>query len=65
MSEKETRPMPQGRSGARGKARGPKNAKLTIKRLLSYIKAYKIQFIFVIICIIISAAVNVKVSNFI
>ena len=65
MSEKETRPMPQGRSGARGKARGPKNAKLTIKRLLSYIKAYKIQFIFVIICIIISAAVNVKVSSFI
>ena len=39
MSEKETRPMPQGRSGARGKARGPKNAKLTIKRLLSYITA--------------------------
>ncbi len=65
MSEKETRPMPHGRSGARGKARGPKNAKLTIKRLLSYIKAYKIQFIFVIICIIISAAVNVKVSSFI
>ena len=65
MSEKETRPMPQGRSSARGKARGPKNAKLTIKRLLSYIKAYKIQFIFVIICIIISAAVNVKVSSFI
>ena len=65
MSEKETRPMPQGRSGARGKARGPKNAKLTIKRLLSYVKAYKIQFIFVIICIIISAAVNVKVSSFI
>ena len=65
MSEKETRPMPQGRSGARGKARGPKNAKLTIKRLLSYVKAYKIQCIFVIICIIISAAVNVKVSSFI
>ncbi|MCD8036402.1 MAG: ABC transporter ATP-binding protein/permease [Clostridiales bacterium] len=37
----------------------------TIKRLLSYIGKYKIQFIIVIVCIIISAVANVRGSLFI
>ena len=39
-------------------------SKNTVKRLLSYIKAYKIRFIFVIICIILSSAASVFSSLF-
>ena len=63
----ETRPM-MGR-GPRGGARGPRpkvdNAGKTIKRLMSYVGKYKIQFAFVIVCIIVSAIANVQGSLFI
>ncbi len=36
----------------------------TIKRLLSYLRAYKVRFIFVLVCIVISAAVSVVSSLF-
>ncbi len=54
--------------GAKG-ARGPRpkinDARKTIGRLMSYVGKYKFQFIFVIICIILSAFANVKGSLFI
>lgn len=61
-----SRPMqgPPGR-GARGPRPKLNNAGQTIKRLMSYVGKYKIQFIIVIVCIIISAVVNVKGSLFI
>lgn len=42
-----------------------RDTKQTIKRLLSYLKEYKLRFAMVIICIIIAAAVNVMCSLFI
>ncbi len=67
MSE-ESRPLPSGGHGP-GKQMGPrpkiKNARSTIKRLMSYIGNYKFRFIFVIICIIISAVAAVIGSMFI
>lgn len=44
---------------------GAQNMGKTIKRLLSYIKEYKLRFIFVVIFIIISAIANVAGSMFI
>ena len=45
--------------------RGAKDQKKTIKRLLSYLTGkYKIQFIFVLVCIIISALAGVRGSLF-
>lgn len=41
-----------------------KQTKATVKRLMSYIMEYRIQFIFVIVCIIISAAASVGSSLF-
>ena len=47
------------------KVTAAKDTKATIKRLLSYMKKYKIRFILVVICIVISAVVNVQCSLFI
>lgn len=48
------------------KRSGAKNSGKTIKRLLSYItKEYKFRFILVLVCIIVSAVVNVAGSMFI
>lgn len=48
------------------KRRGAKNSKKTIKRLLSYLSGtYKLKFLAVLICILISAVVNVSGSMFI
>ena len=45
---------------------GPKNQKKTIKRLMSYItEKYKWHFLFVLICIVVSALAGVKGSMFI
>ena len=62
----ESRPIkgPMGR-GARGPKPNIKDANKTTKRLMSYVGHYKLQFIFVIFCIIISAYVNVRASMFI
>ncbi|GFI62263.1 putative ABC transporter ATP-binding protein [Clostridiales bacterium] len=54
--------------GPKGQMRPRKrinNAKQTIMRLLSYIGKYKFRFAFVIVCIVVSAVVNVKGSLFI
>ena len=59
MSNSQSRPM---RGPGRGMAMGPrpKIEKGTLKRVLGYIsKNYKIKFVFVIICIIISSITNV------
>lgn len=40
------------------------NAKATIKRLLSYLKAYRVRFIVVVMCILLSAIVGVVGSLF-
>ncbi len=37
----------------------PKNAKLTIKRLLSYLSKYKFRLVFVFICVIVSAVAGI------
>ena len=54
-------------SGKRGFAPPPKmsNPMPTIKRLMSYMKNYKGRFIFVLICILISAGAGVASSSFI
>ncbi|MEA4973314.1 MAG: ABC transporter ATP-binding protein [Candidatus Metalachnospira sp.] len=65
----ESKPVQMGGRGPGRHQTGPrpklKNAGTTIKRLLSYIGDYKFRFIFVIICIIISAVVGVMGSMFI
>ena len=49
-----------------GPGKRPKPDKQTMKRLLSYITAkYKLQFLFVLVCIIISAVAGVSSSIFI
>ncbi len=48
----------------KGHHKRPKVSKSTITRLLSYLKDYKVQFGFVILCIIISALVGVAGSMF-
>lgn len=59
----------RGPKGPHGGARGPRpklnNAGNTIKRLFSYIGKYKFRFAVVLICIVISAVVNVQSSLFI
>ena len=72
VSKKEQRPLPGGPGGGPGgPGRGP--AKLpskndidftTVKRLLSYLKEYKFQLIFVAVCIAVSAVVSVISSLF-
>ena len=44
---------------------GVQNTGKTIKRILSYMKEYKFRFIFVLICILLSAVANVAGSMFI
>ncbi len=44
---------------------GAQNTGKTIKRILSYMKEYKFRFIFVLICILLSAVANVAGSMFI
>ena len=44
---------------------GAQNTGKTIKRILSYMKKYKFRFIFVLICILLSAVANVAGSMFI
>lgn len=46
------------------KQRKKRNSKATIKRLLSYLKAYRARFIVVVICILVSAIVGVADSLF-
>ena len=53
------RPMP-----IKGK-RGPENAKATIKRLLSYMRLYRLRFILVLLCILLSSVAGVAGSLFI
>ena len=43
---------------------GAQNTGKTIKRILSYMKEYKFRFIFVLICILLSAVANVAGSMF-
>ena len=54
-------------NGKRGFAPPPKmsNPMPTVKRLMSYMKNYKGRFIFVLICILISAGAGVVSSMFI
>ena len=55
-------PMTKGPN--KGPKKLPKVKKETITRLLSYLKGYKVQFIFVLVCITISAIVGVAGSMF-
>ncbi len=67
MSSNETRRMPMGKRHGRGFAPLPKGQKFkpgTIKRLLSYLKRYKVRLILVVICILISSAAGVASSLF-
>ncbi len=51
---------PRGASGKR-----PESVKATLKRLMSYISAYRLRLCFVVLCILISAVVGVVSSLFI
>lgn len=67
MSSNETRRMPMGKRHGHGFATLPKGQKFkpgTIKRLLSYLKRYKVRLILVVICILISSAAGVASSLF-
>lgn len=67
MSSNETRRMPMGKRHGHGFAALPKGQKFkpgTIKRLLSYLKRYKVRLILVVICILISSAAGVASSLF-
>lgn len=55
---------PRGRVPAGMPGRGAKDAKKTFKRLLSYLLEYKVQFIFVLICIAFSSIAGVIGSMF-
>lgn len=65
--DEKVREIPQ--HGPGGGARGPRpkvnDARKTIRRLMSYVGRYKVQFTVVIICIILSAFANVRGSLFI
>lgn len=65
--DEKVREIPQ--HGPGGGARGPRpkvnDAGKTIRRLMSYVGRYKVQFTVVIICIILSAFANVRGSLFI
>ena len=63
MENKESRPMPHGPKGKRQMGPMPKlkSPGKTIKRLLSFVlKKYWLHYLIVIICIIVSALVNVQ-----
>ena len=65
MSSRETRKMPMG--GTKGFGAVPKGQKFkpgTIKRLMSYLKEYKVRLTVVVICILISAGASVAASLF-
>ena len=65
MSSRETRKMPMG--GNKGFGAVPKGQKFkpgTIKRLMSYLKEYKVRLTVVVICILISAGASVAASLF-
>ena len=65
VSSRETRKMPMG--GNKGFGAGPKGQKFkpgTIKRLMSYLKEYKVRLTVVVICILISAGASVAASLF-
>ncbi len=47
-----------------GKGRGPKNAMGTLKRILGYLKPYKVQLIIVLISVLISTGASVAGSYF-
>lgn len=67
MSSNETRRMPMGKRHGHGFAALPKGQKFkpgTVKRLLSYLKKYKVRLILVVICILISSAAGVASSLF-
>lgn len=51
--------------GVPGKGRGAKDAKKTLRRLVRYMACYKVHFIFVLICILLSAGAMVTGSLFI
>jgi len=68
MAETESRPVTMGRKGAApaGKPGKMKNSPMkTVRRLMKYMGAYKLQFVFVLVCIIISAGAGVASSLFI
>ena len=65
VSSRETRKMPMG--GNKGFGAVPKGQKFkpgTIKRLMSYLKEYKVRLTVVVICILISAGASVASSLF-
>ena len=65
VSSRETRKMPMG--GNKGFGAVPKGQKFkpgTIKRLMSYLKEYKVRLTVVVICILISAGASVAASLF-
>ena len=64
MAEKST-PRVHGRRQAMGPPPKMGDPVKTIKRLISYMSAYKCRFIFVIVCILISAGAGVVSSTFI
>ncbi len=64
MAEKTT-PRVHGRGNSMGPPPQMKNPMQTIKRLISYMNDYKGRFIFVLICILISAGAGVASSMFI
>lgn len=54
-----------GRQGhGHGKGQGAKDPKKTLKRLMSYFKAYKGRFVVVLLCILLGALANVSASLF-
>lgn len=59
LQDKQTRPM------GKGRPHGPQNTGKTIKRLMSYVTGrYRTQFLFVLVCIIISVIAGVAGSMF-
>lgn len=65
MSSRETRKMPmRGHGGAGAVPKGQKFKPGTVKRLMSYLKEYKVRLTVVVICILISAGAGVASSLF-
>lgn len=65
MSTEKTVKVPAGRQRSMGPPPKIGDPGKTIKRLLSYMKEYKLRFIFVLLCIILSAAAGVVSASFI
>ncbi len=66
MSKDSSRPMPAGPGGPRGMGKPQLGNvdKVTVKRLMGYLNKHKFKFIFVIICIILSAVTSAGSSLF-